>query len=275
MMEEMSAESEPQVEPVKARPPLNLFNILAIVFLALSCLSAAFVGVVLASPGLVPAAFRPPTLPAVALRPTLPPESATPTATNTPAAPTLPPEWTDTPTPTVTNTPPPSGTPTTTPTETPRGPTRTPAPTFTRTPTPTRTPSPTPTGPTRSPFAYTLQNGSPAYLSNFANTAGCNWQGIAGQVFNLQGQPQIGLLVHLEGGGLNLDVLTGSKPEYGQAGYEFFLTNVPKQTIDVFRVQLRNTAGAPLSDVYIIPTFANSGNTCPKNLALVNFVQNH
>ena len=37
----------------------------------------------------------------------------------------------------------------------------------------------------RSPQAFTLQNGSPTYLSNFLNTAGCNWFGFAGRAFAL------------------------------------------------------------------------------------------
>ena len=93
------------------------------------------------------------------------------------------------------------------------------------------TPSPTPTGPTptptrtRSPFPFTLQNNSPVYLRNFANTAGCNWLGIAGQAFDLSGNPIQNLIVHLEGGGLNYDVVTGAPQftAYGPAGYELYL----------------------------------------------------
>jgi hypothetical protein len=127
-----------------------------------------------------------------------------------------------------------------------------------------------PTG-TLSPFPFTLQDGSPTYLANFANNAGCNWQGMAGQAFNLSGQPILGLLVHLEGGGLNYDTLTGSKPEYGTGGYELFISNTPQTTTNTYRIQLRTGAGQPLSDSYVIPTFAD----CNKNLALVNFAQNH
>ncbi len=277
-MEDLNMEAAAASRPARSRSSFNIFNLLAGLFVALSCLSGLCVGTVLAVPGVVPESFRPPAIPQVALLPTLPPR---PTATATPLAPTLPPEWTATNTPTITNTPIPSDTPTETQTPTPRGPINTIPPTPTQTLTPTSTRRPTATGPTptptrtRSPFPYTLQTGSPTYLRNFANTAGCQWQGIAGQVFNLQGQHQIGQVVHLEGGGLNMDALTGSKPEYGQSGWEFFLTNSPKETTNEFKVQLRTTAGTPLSDVYPIATFANSGTTCPRNLALVNFVQNH
>jgi hypothetical protein len=95
--------------------------------------------------------------------------------------------------------------------------------------------------------------------------------GIAGQAFDLAGRPVIGLLVHLEGGGLNVDTITGSKPEYGTGGYEFFLNNYPIETVDTYRIQLRTFGSQPLSDTYVIPTFAD----CNRNLVLADFVQNH
>ena len=130
--------------------------------------------------------------------------------------------------------------------------------------------SPTPTR-TRSPFQFTLQDGNPVYLKNFANTAGCNWLGIAGQVFDLNGNVMLNLIVHLEGGGLNVDTITGTRIEYGPGGYELYLGNTPINTADVYRIQLRTSVGQPLSDVYVVPTFAD----CNRNLILANFVQNH
>ena len=133
-------------------------------------------------------------------------------------------------------------------------------------------PSPTPTR-TRSPFQFTLQDGNPVYLKNFANTAGCNWLGIAGQVFDLNGNVMLNLIVHLEGGGLNYDVITGDPRflAYGPGGYELYLGNTPIDSTDRYRIQLRTSMGQPLSDVYVIPTFAD----CNRNLILANFVQNH
>jgi hypothetical protein len=238
------------------------FNILAIVFLVLSCVSLVCVGAVFANPGIIPAEFQAQPIPAtITLIPT-------PTPTNTSVYPTFPPTWTPE-TPTVTSTREILDTPTMTATETPRV-------TRTLTRIPSRTPTLTPAGPTatrtptRSAFQYTLQPGSPAYLNN-TNTAGCNWMGIAGQVFNMSGQAVIGLLVHLEGGGLNYDSLTGSKTFYGSGGYELYLNDHVVQTTNIYRVQLRNQGGAPLSDTYVINTFAD----CNKNLILVNFLQNH
>lgn len=115
-------------------------------------------------------------------------------------------------------------------------------------------------------YPFTLQPGSPAYLPNFANSAGCNWLGIAGQAFNSSGQPIVGLIVHLEGNGLNQDALTGSKQAYGAGGYEHYLND--HVIVATYSVQLRN-ASIDLSPAYQIPTFAD----CNKNLVLVNFIQ--
>jgi hypothetical protein len=240
----------------------GVFNLLAIVFLVLSCVSLVCVGAVFANPGILPEAFQPQPIPAtITLIPT-------PTATNTSVYPTFPPTWTPE-TPTVTSTREIIDTATATATETPRV-------TRTNTRVPSRTPTRTPAGPTatktptRSTFQYTLQSGSPSYLANFANTAGCNWMGIAGQVFNMSGQAVVGLLVHLDGGGLNYDSYTGSKTAYGPGGYELYLNDHAVQTTNVYHIQLRNQ-GAPVSDTYVINTFAD----CNKNLILVNFAQNH
>ena len=39
--------------------------------------------------------------------------------------------------------------------------------------------------PTRSPYPFTMDDDSPTNTLNFANSAGCNWLGVAGQVFDL------------------------------------------------------------------------------------------
>jgi len=239
----------------------SCFNILTAVFLLLSCVSLVCVSAVFANPGIIPAELQPQPIPAVSTR------IPTSTATNTSVYPTFPPTWTPE-TPTVTSTREIIDTATATATETPRV-------TRTNTRVPSRTPTHTPAGPTatrtptRSAFQFTLQ-GSPTYLTNFANTAGCNWMGIAGQAFNLSGQPVVGLLVHLDGGGVVVESVTGSKPAYGPGGYELPFNDHVQATTNVYRLQLRN-AGAPLSDTYVINTFAD----CNKNLILVNFAQNH
>ena len=129
---------------------------------------------------------------------------------------------------------------------------------------------------TPSTFRFTMQNNYPTYVQNFANVDGCNWQGFAGQGFDLSRRPIVGLIVHIEGGGINYDAITGASPAYGLAGYELFLTSTPIATTTTFRMQLRNQAAEALSDWYYVATFANnSDGSCPQNLGVANFLQNH
>jgi hypothetical protein len=134
---------------------------------------------------------------------------------------------------------------------------------------PTTGPSPTPTW-TRSPFRFTVQGDIPFAVANL-NLAGCNWMGIGGQVSDLRGAPLIGYVVHLDGGGLNANSLSGTQPQYGPAGYEFKLASAPKTTIGLYRVQLRDPQNVPVSDWVTVNTF----DDCAKNVLLVNFLQNH
>jgi len=104
---------------------------------------------------------------------------------------------------------------------------------------------------------------------NFAGAAGCEWWGIGGQAFARNGAPLAGLVVHLEGGGLSRDALTGSKSEYGPGGYEIRVDDHLAITPGAFRVQLRDRRGQPLSDWIPVETFAD----CSRNLLRVNFAQ--
>ncbi|MBM4423948.1 MAG: hypothetical protein FJ030_11220 [Chloroflexi bacterium] len=261
-----------------------IVNLLTLLVLFATCLMCASTAILFANPyiGLNP--FPPPTLPPIAVL-------ASPTATSTTSLfPTFPPAWTATREPsatrTATLTPQPGAVVTETPT--PEAASETPTATATldetqiaeltqgvttNTPEPTNTSAPTftPTK-TRSAFPFTVQGGAPTPIQNFANSAGCNWMGVAGQAFNLEGNPIIGLIVHLEGGGISTDAITGTKTAYGAGGYEFFLNDRPVLTLGEYQIQLRDQNGTtPLSDVVVVNTFAD----CSKNLLLVNFVQNH
>lgn len=254
---------------------LNLFS--AVLVLA-SLAMAAGVAALYQAPGLAgllppTGAWLIPTQPVlVAALPTVTPEpQRTPVGTPGDTFPTLPPEWTPTDTPTVTATPPPQ-TPSVTPTLTPTGRAAS-ATAGTGTPPTPGTEVALLAGPTqtRSAFAFNLLNDTATYLPNSINGSGCSWFGFAGQAFDLDGRPIIGLTVHLEGDGVSLDALTGSQPAIGSGGYEIPLGNHPVETTDVYRIQLRNNAGTPLSDDIVVPTFGD----CRRNLVLVNFVQNH
>lgn len=227
-------------------------NCLSFVFVLASLVGAGGFAAIFANPNLIevvdpflPVNFEP--------GPTLEPTLGFPTITNTPEI-YLPPTWTAT----VTDTP------TATPTDT-----ATPEPTATETPTPTTpTPGPTPTG---APFS--VQPGSNVLVANFANDLSCSWMGVAGQVFDKDRGPLVGITVHVEGqlaGQLvNIDSVTGSNPKVGPAGYTIDLSDHPIATSGTMSIQLKDTAGLPLSDQVSITT----SDQCDQNLVFINWLQ--
>ena len=177
-----------------------IWNILSVlVLLTTLCVGGTYL-VIFLNPQSSLNPFPPPTLPVLA-----------PTGTPTVRA-VLPPTWTPTP-------PPP-------PTET-----LTPEPTYTLTPEGTQ---PTAEN-TRDPaegMPFVMQDGNPQYIPNIYHPdAGCSWMGLGGQVIGLNGGPVLYLSIKL-GGSLNgeaIDLITisGTAPQYGQAGFEFHLGDQP------------------------------------------------
>ncbi len=260
------------------------YNLISIIFLLLTLAFILF--------GLTRMMQPPPVIPTVEVAlPTalqLPTVTTTFTPTNT-----LIPTWTPTPSETAT----PSITPTnapTVPTATPIPPTPVPsgtaippsaAPSSTITDTPTitvtlsdtppATPTATPTGPTPtvpSPFPFTLRNNQVIITSNFANTAGCQWQGFGGAVFDLTGQPFPGLRIHVYGNnsGANTDLYTasGTNSLYGQgSGWELAVENTI--STNTYYIELQSQEGTAISPAVPV-TFPGS---CQGNVAVINFEQ--
>lgn len=196
--------------------------------------------------------FPPPTLPVV---------MGFPTATVTPVR-FLEPTWTPSPTiePTATYTAQP--TPTSAPTETPFF-------LFTVSPVPEETQ-------TTGGMPFVISPGTPVSTSSgaFHPEEGCNWLGIAGQVFDLSGAPVSGQQVRiggtLAGGVVDLLSLTGLANAYGRAGfYEFKLADTPIASRETLWVQMLDQAGLAMSDKIYFDTF----DTCEKNLVFINFRQ--
>lgn len=132
--------------------------------------------------------------------------------------------------------------------------------------------------PTETPFvgyyAFVVQNEPNAINSTiFKVDMGCNWTGIAGQVFDLQGRPVKGIRVWLRGTFDNKYIdylgLTLESSPYGPSGFEFTLGEKPKNTTESLSLQLLDQAGIPISDRVYIDTFED----CERNLILVNFKQ--
>lgn len=137
-------------------------------------------------------------------------------------------------------------------------------------PTPSETPVPTEEAATEEAAAEEgatyVPRGEIRYRDNFANDAGCDWAGIAGQVFDASGSPQDGVTVHLTGSGLDERTTSGSAPEaYGAGGYEFVLSGAP--IAGAYRVQVEDGDGSPLSDEVEVRTEVS----CESNLALLDF----
>lgn len=243
----------------------RIFNIVSLVFAVLTLLVLIWgvlrfmapVPQVVEAP--LPTAFDIPTATiTLTLRPTLPP-TFTPTPSNTP---TLAPSETLAPSATATFT--------ITPTNVQSA---TPVPTATPTITPTPNVTATvgvaaPPGATLSPLPFVLQNNAISFTSNFANSAGCQWQGLAGNVFDMNGAAFNGLRVHVYNGQeIDLYSASGTNTLYGPSGWEVAVGT----TIDAgtYFVELQSQAGTVVSPVVQV-TFPSD---CASNLAILNFQQ--
>lgn len=136
----------------------------------------------------------------------------------------------------------------------------------------------TPVEPTETPFsgyyAFALQNSINAIESSLIRpNYGCDWVGVAGQVFDLQGRPVVGVRVWLRGSydnkRINLYSLTMESSPYGPSGFEFTLGEKPLNSVGQLSIQLLDQAGIPISERIYFDTFED----CQKNLILINFKQ--
>mgnify|MGYP006296820205 CR=1 FL=1 len=156
----------------------------------------------------------------------------------------------------------------------------TPTPAPTATAPPTRTPVPTASAtattaptPTATAVPFGIQSGSPSYSENFAHPeAGCDWLGVAGQVFDQQGDVVRKVVVRLQGtfqGEPPLESLAVTGPEnaYGPGGFELQISTSPADTEGELSAQLFDLDGNPLSEPFPLTTHDN----CQKNLILLNF----
>jgi hypothetical protein len=128
-------------------------------------------------------------------------------------------------------------------------------------------------------YAFALQS-APAPINasilkpDLQSTDGlCTWMGVGGQVLDIQGSPYTGVGIQL-GGQQNgrtilLTSLTGTALQYGPAGYEFKISEVPDATVHNYWLRLVDQANLPLSDRIYFDTY----DTCDKNLVIINLKQ--
>ena len=152
-----------------------------------------------------------------------------------------------------------------------------PVPTATLIPSPTPTPTEdaeTPVEPT--PLddpEYILQPGSPVALPNFNHPeAGCDWLGVAGQVFNAEGLEVTGLTVLIGDSqrpeSQPFQAQTGQALAYGLGGYEIQIAEAVEESSGRFWIQVFNSEGAPLTARHAFDTYED----CSRNLILINFI---
>lgn len=121
---------------------------------------------------------------------------------------------------------------------------------------------------------YRLQPGSPKAMENFAHPeAGCNWMGVGGQVFDIEGNPVLNMIIKLAGtfndGNIEMISLSGGALYLGPGGYEFKLADQPIESIQTLWLTLFDARGTSLSDPVVFSTFAS----CDQNFVLINFSQ--
>ncbi|PJF31022.1 MAG: hypothetical protein CUN51_05970 [Candidatus Thermofonsia Clade 1 bacterium] len=264
---------------------LWLLNLLTALFLGATCgvisITLALLGGVLPPPSaLAPRTVTPlRALQLPSLTPSYTPShtptfSATPSLTATPT-PTATPSLTQTPTPnatatltstatytlTATLTPSPTFTPSLTATPTAIA-TPTETPTLTLTSTQTLTPTPTFTPTVTFPFALRQ-----IAFARFQNRADCDFQGVSGAVFGLQGErltARVGIQAQVTGGNFTQRISIESDSTYG---WVIQVSGRPRRA--TYRVQLLSREGVILSPAVSVQFDGN----CERNLAQVDFTQ--
>lgn len=122
-------------------------------------------------------------------------------------------------------------------------------------------------------LSFTLQPGTPTYMGNFVEPeSGCEWMGVAGQVFGSDGKPLTQVIVEVSGVLDGEEVLalglTGAAQTLGPGGYLIHVSDQPVDSTGQLNVVVRDLGGNTLSTPTSIDTFGG----CEKNLILVNFV---
>lgn len=137
---------------------------------------------------------------------------------------------------------------------------------------PTTTPRPTSTPET--PFRASSVTAVRSVFIPHLQDLGCDWFGVGGTVDDVNNNPIVGVVVRLtgtlSGDDFELTTVSGVSSDYGKAGYEFVLGDVPLTSDKEMYIQLLDQAGLPLSEKVFLVTSTD----CEKNLILVRFKKN-
>lgn len=121
---------------------------------------------------------------------------------------------------------------------------------------------------------FVIQDGAIVGMPAWAHQeASCAWLGVAGQVFDLTGNPVKNLVIEvggaLEGQPLLGLSLTGMVIIYGPGGYEIQLADHVVASQGEAWIQIKDGTGQTLSGKTYFETFAD----CAQNLLLINWVE--
>jgi hypothetical protein len=128
-------------------------------------------------------------------------------------------------------------------------------------------PTPTPGSAAEAQVVHPFQlQGEVAYEAN-ANDQGCDWMSIAGQVFDLSGNPLLQVGVEVRGDSFEQFEWAGSATAFGPSGYEVVLNDAPY--IETWEVRLLSFNTMQISDTISVRT----RSSCNDNVVIVNFAQ--
>jgi hypothetical protein len=121
---------------------------------------------------------------------------------------------------------------------------------------------------------FVPQSGTPVGIPNFVDpNRACNWMGIAGQIFDLNDEPMIGLVVRvvgtLEGNSFVVYGVTGGASKIGPGGYILQISDRPINSFDSVFLQVLDIGGNPITPRIQINTY----DSCEKNLIIANVIE--
>jgi hypothetical protein len=131
-----------------------------------------------------------------------------------------------------------------------------------------------PTSTLETPFSASSVTAVESTFIPHLQDLGCGWFGVGGTVDDVNNSPIVGMVVRLmgtlSGSPIELTTVSGVSSDYGKAGYEFVLGNIPLVSNKEMYIQLLDEAGLPMSDKVFLVTSTD----CEKNLILVRFKKN-
>lgn len=117
-------------------------------------------------------------------------------------------------------------------------------------------------------FPFVLQGDVVFSAQDVHPEFGCSWQGIAGGMRSMDGEPLTRVvMVHVRGSGLNVFVVAGTAVDHGPGGWE--VTVGEAAVSDTYHVTLMHTNGELLSETFRV----RFPGDCASNLAKLDFVQ--